>query len=187
MLPALPMLPTLIHRRVPSRPCKPGVNPVNCLATCHAATSSVLRPIPWLARPAKVTSTKYCHDAVADNEPDLIAQFAAVLAVGSHAVWEARHAMVADLYRALPESLRNRVTLMPDACTADIDAALHHGDAASLRALLAKLAAREGMIVSVTALPTGDHAIPLERLVIERAVSTNTAAAGGNASLMTMA
>jgi len=29
-------------------------------------------------------------------------------------------------------------------------------------------------------------AIPLERLVVERSLSINTAAAGGNASLMTM-
>ena len=35
-------------------------------------------------------------------------------------------------------------------------------------------------------LSSGDHQIALERLVIERAVSVNTAAAGGNASLMTI-
>jgi RHH-type proline utilization regulon transcriptional repressor/proline dehydrogenase/delta 1-pyrroline-5-carboxylate dehydrogenase len=42
------------------------------------------------------------------------------------------------------------------------------------------------MIVSITALAPGDHAIALERLVQERVLSVNTAAAGGNASLMTM-
>jgi len=124
---------------------------------------------------------------IAGREDDLIAQFAAVLAVGSHAVWDGANAMAVALHCALPESLRSHVTLSPDAVNADVDAALHHGDQASLRALLAKLAAREGMIVSVTAMEPGDHAIALERLVIERAVSTNTAAAGGNASLMTMA
>jgi len=41
--------------------------------------------------------------------------------------------------------------------------------------------------VGVTALPEGESGIPLERLVVERALSVNTAAAGGNASLMTMA
>jgi len=107
--------------------------------------------------------------------------------VGSHAVWDASSARVVELHRILPDALRSHVTLVQDGLAADIDAALHHGDQASLRALLAKLAAREGMIVSVTALSEGDHNIPLERLVIERAVSTNTAAAGGNASLMTMA
>ena len=32
----------------------------------------------------------------------------------------------------------------------------------------------------------GDHAIALERLVHERSLSINTAAAGGNATLMTI-
>jgi RHH-type proline utilization regulon transcriptional repressor/proline dehydrogenase/delta 1-pyrroline-5-carboxylate dehydrogenase len=49
------------------------------------------------------------------------------------------------------------------------------------------LAGREGPVVSVERLAPGDPAVPLERLVVERSVSINTAAAGGNASLMTMA
>ena len=48
------------------------------------------------------------------------------------------------------------------------------------------LTTRPGPIVTLTALPPSDTAIPLERLLNERAVSVNTAAAGGNASLMTM-
>ena len=55
-----------------------------------------------------------------------------------------------------------------------------------LQAVLAAIAARPGPIVGVTALALGDTAIPLERLVVERSLSINTAAAGGNASLMTM-
>ena len=43
------------------------------------------------------------------------------------------------------------------------------------------------LLVGLTALPPGSTELPLERLVIERAVSINTTAAGGNASLMTMA
>ena len=39
--------------------------------------------------------------------------------------------------------------------------------------------------MGITHLKT-DEQIPLERLVIERAISVNTAAAGGNASLMTL-
>ena len=41
-------------------------------------------------------------------------------------------------------------------------------------------------IVSLTGLTPGDARVPLERLVIERSLSINTAAAGGNASLMTI-
>jgi RHH-type proline utilization regulon transcriptional repressor/proline dehydrogenase/delta 1-pyrroline-5-carboxylate dehydrogenase len=48
-------------------------------------------------------------------------------------------------------------------------------------------ARHEGPVVSVERLAPGDPAVPLERLVVERSVSINTAAAGGNASLMTMA
>jgi RHH-type proline utilization regulon transcriptional repressor/proline dehydrogenase/delta 1-pyrroline-5-carboxylate dehydrogenase len=40
--------------------------------------------------------------------------------------------------------------------------------------------------VALIALEPGDPAVPLERLVMERALSVNTAAAGGNASLMTL-
>jgi len=48
------------------------------------------------------------------------------------------------------------------------------------------LAQRPGPIVGVTAMQPGAVDIPLERLLIERALSVNTAAAGGNASLMTL-
>jgi RHH-type proline utilization regulon transcriptional repressor/proline dehydrogenase/delta 1-pyrroline-5-carboxylate dehydrogenase len=41
-------------------------------------------------------------------------------------------------------------------------------------------------VIPVERLAPGEDAIPLERLLTEKAVSINTAAAGGNASLMTM-
>ena len=49
------------------------------------------------------------------------------------------------------------------------------------------MALRPGAIVGVVGLQPGETHIPLERLVVERSLSINTAAAGGNASLMTMA
>lgn len=48
-----------------------------------------------------------------------------------------------------------------------------------------EIASRSGAIVGITHVEPNES-IPLERLVIERAISVNTAAAGGNASLMTM-
>ncbi len=57
---------------------------------------------------------------------------------------------------------------------------LFEGDAEALRALNRQLAARDGPIVPVY---TG---LPLEWLVRERSISTNTAAAGGNATLMSV-
>lgn len=65
----------------------------------------------------------------------------------------------------------------------EVDAVLFEGERAALLALQQVLAAREGKIVPVfTARPDG--AYPLEWLVLERSVSTNTTAAGGNANLM---
>ena len=55
-----------------------------------------------------------------------------------------------------------------------------------LQAVCTALTRRAGPIVGVTALQPGATDIPLERLLIERALSVNTAAAGGNASLMTI-
>ena len=66
------------------------------------------------------------------------------------------------------------------------DAALLHGSPEDALALAAQLAAQPGPIVTLTALPPGTTDVPLARLVTERSVSTNTAAAGGNASLMTL-
>jgi RHH-type proline utilization regulon transcriptional repressor/proline dehydrogenase/delta 1-pyrroline-5-carboxylate dehydrogenase len=54
----------------------------------------------------------------------------------------------------------------------------------ALLALLRRLAAREGAIVPV--IPGGAGGCDPLRLVEERVVSTNTAAAGGNASLMAL-
>nr|GFD58415.1 hypothetical protein [Tanacetum cinerariifolium] len=67
-----------------------------------------------------------------------------------------------------------------------IDAVLHHGDSDQLRAICEQVALRSGAIVGVHGLSKGETGIALERLVIERALSVNTAAAGGNASLMTI-
>ncbi len=50
----------------------------------------------------------------------------------------------------------------------------------------ASLAARPGPIVGVQRLTPGASEIHLERLLVERSLSINTAAAGGNASLMTI-
>jgi RHH-type proline utilization regulon transcriptional repressor/proline dehydrogenase/delta 1-pyrroline-5-carboxylate dehydrogenase len=68
-----------------------------------------------------------------------------------------------------------------------LDAVLFTGPADSLRALLAQLAQRPGPIVNVYVLDAADATPPAEALWAERSVSTNTAAAGGNASLMMLA
>ena len=92
------------------------------------------------------------------------------------------------LAAALPEAVREQLTLAQDwaSATVHFDALLHHGDAASRLALGRQMAERAGPIVGIVALEAGCHDIPLERLVVERSISINTAAAGGNASLMSI-
>ncbi|WP_068829329.1 trifunctional transcriptional regulator/proline dehydrogenase/L-glutamate gamma-semialdehyde dehydrogenase [Pseudomonas sp. BMS12] len=122
---------------------------------------------------------------LADERSDLLAQLAATLAVGSHALWlESQRA----LYAELPKEVQKRIELVADWSTVDaeFDAILHHGDSDQLREVCQLAAQRKGAIVSVHGLNKGESDIPLERLLIEHALSVNTAAAGGNASLMTI-
>lgn len=123
---------------------------------------------------------------MAQSADDLLTQTAAVLATGGTALWPTAQA---GLRAQLPTLVQAQVTLqdgvLHDGSLA-LDAVLHHGECASLQAMCTALAQRAGPIVGVTALQPGAVDIPLERLLIERAISVNTAAAGGNASLMTM-
>lgn len=62
----------------------------------------------------------------------------------------------------------------------------HRGPPEALRAVGMQPAQRSRPLVGVEGLRPGERAIDLERLVIERLLSVNIAAAGGNASLMTI-
>lgn len=122
---------------------------------------------------------------LADERSDLLAQLAATLAVGSKAIWlESQRALHAEL----PKEVQKHIQLVADWNSIDVelDAILHHGDSDQLRAVSEQAAQRKGAIVGVHGLNKGETDIPLERLLIEHALSVNTAAAGGNASLMTI-
>jgi RHH-type proline utilization regulon transcriptional repressor/proline dehydrogenase/delta 1-pyrroline-5-carboxylate dehydrogenase len=123
-----------------------------------------------------------------EDEDDRLAQLAAVLAVGSRALWpespEAR-----ALHAALPAEVQQQIAFTPDwrgSDAAAFDAVLHHGSPDALRAVGEAVAARPGAIVGVQGLAPGETAIVLDRLLLERSLSVNTAAAGGNAHLMTI-
>ncbi|BCR25729.1 trifunctional transcriptional regulator/proline dehydrogenase/L-glutamate gamma-semialdehyde dehydrogenase [Aquipseudomonas alcaligenes] len=122
---------------------------------------------------------------LAEERSDLLAQLAATLAVGSHALLPERQR---ELLAALPKEVQKRIATVADwtAIDAEFDAILHHGDSDQLREVSQLAAQRKGAIVSVHGLNKGETDIPLERLLIEHALSVNTAAAGGNASLMTI-
>ena len=125
---------------------------------------------------------------VPHTEFGLLVQIGAALATGNRAA-----VFVAGDLRAvvagLPEGLRDRVTLVADRRAMAWAAVLFEGDADGLRALNREMAGMEGAIAPVfgvgcEALAMGAEDFPLVWLLRERSVSTNTAAAGGNASLM---
>ncbi|MCQ8240164.1 trifunctional transcriptional regulator/proline dehydrogenase/L-glutamate gamma-semialdehyde dehydrogenase [Rhizosaccharibacter radicis] len=123
-----------------------------------------------------------CLPATADGA---LFQVMAALATGNRAV------LPPDRLRALeeaglPEPLRGR--LMPESDGMAVSAVLFEGDGDALRAVNQRMAAGDGAVVSVHHLgPATDMgAWPMEWLMLERTVSVNTAAAGGNASLMSI-
>lgn len=122
---------------------------------------------------------------LAGNDSDRLTQLAAVLAVGSRAIWPLESE---SLWRKLPAQVQSRVALASVWSDVNLyfDAVLLHGTEADLARVQSALSDREGPVISVERLSPGETSIPLERLVVERALSINTAAAGGNASLMTI-
>ncbi len=77
-----------------------------------------------------------------------------------------------------------------DVDSAAFEAVLFEGDGDALGALNRRIAERPGAILSVQGLTSdallAEHSYALDRLLTERSVSVNTAAAGGNANLMTI-
>jgi len=124
---------------------------------------------------------------LAGEERDLLAQLAVVLSVGSRAVWKDSPAISAMRER-LPEPVRDAIRLVAFPFSGDVhfDAILHHGNAGEGLEIVRQAVEREGPIVSVHSFAPGERDVPLERILVERVVSVNTAAAGGNASLMTV-
>jgi len=83
--------------------------------------------------------------------------------------------------------VRERVSTVADPPRAPIDAALIEASVERAADWSRRLAARAGPIVALHVLPADRAgAFEIERLMIERTLSVNTAAAGGNASLMTI-
>jgi RHH-type transcriptional regulator, proline utilization regulon repressor / proline dehydrogenase / delta 1-pyrroline-5-carboxylate dehydrogenase len=123
---------------------------------------------------------------LARNDADRLVQLAAVLAVGSRAIWPAQESQA--LLQRLPSIVQAHIAWARDWTAPEVsfDAVLLHGSLQELASVQQQLSQRDGPVVSVERLAPGDTAVPLERLVIERALSINTAAAGGNASLMTI-
>jgi RHH-type proline utilization regulon transcriptional repressor/proline dehydrogenase/delta 1-pyrroline-5-carboxylate dehydrogenase len=122
---------------------------------------------------------------LADNQQDTLVQLAAVTSVGSQVLWP-DDPLHRQLHTRLPNAVKARISLSKSPLSVDFDAVIYHGDADQLRDLCKQIAARDGAIVSVQGFSRGATDLQLERLLIERSLSVNTAAAGGNASLMTI-
>jgi RHH-type proline utilization regulon transcriptional repressor/proline dehydrogenase/delta 1-pyrroline-5-carboxylate dehydrogenase len=121
---------------------------------------------------------------IAEDRMGLFRQLAAVLATGNRAVLPGGD-LTRDVYLQLPGALHAAVKLRGragDWRTGEFDAVLFDGAAEYADTVRQKLAARDGALVPLIVVEDGRY--PLERLVVERAVSINTAAAGGNATLM---
>ena len=85
--------------------------------------------------------------------------------------------------RAMPPTLATWVRCAAAGEAATAAAVLAEGDAARLLPTQAALAARPGSIIPLI-VPERSGAYRLDMLLLERSISTNLAAAGGNASLM---
>ncbi|MBS7542675.1 trifunctional transcriptional regulator/proline dehydrogenase/L-glutamate gamma-semialdehyde dehydrogenase [Ancylobacter oerskovii] len=121
---------------------------------------------------------------LAQTEAGLAVQVCSALATGNRVL------IGSATLPALPQALKRLVAATDDLGAARFDAVLFEGDGDALRALNEQVAGREGPIVLVHGLTPDDLArgagYPLDLLVEERSISTNTAAAGGNASLMSI-
>jgi RHH-type proline utilization regulon transcriptional repressor/proline dehydrogenase/delta 1-pyrroline-5-carboxylate dehydrogenase len=113
-------------------------------------------------------------------------QLGAALATGNRALFEEASPLRA-LAGRLPEAVRGQIEFTADRCAARFDVVLHDGSEADAVELRRELARREGPIVALLRpQPQPQRAWDPMRLVCERSLSVNTAAAGGNASLMTL-
>lgn len=153
----------------------------------HIAQAGTLRVLPGPTGERNSYELLARQDilCLANNEQDLLVQLAAVLSVGATALWSDEYA---KLRSELPDIIQQHVKFIADwkKPESHYDAVLYHGDCDQLAEVCRIVANRKGAIVSVHGLAQGETNIPLERLLIERSISVNTAAAGGNASLMTI-
>jgi len=157
-----------------------------------------LRSPMTLAGPTGERNT-YCVEprgtvlCVAATEQGAKAQWTVAQATGNRVLWQDSPASRAWM-AGLPAAERAAQAVIDGNAIGEqdgIDAVLFEGDGDALREFNQRMARRAGPIVPLLGLTSDDIATgracyAAERLVLERSVSVNTAAAGGNASLMTV-
>ncbi len=129
---------------------------------------------------------------VAATEIGAIVQLTTAFATGNRALLAGGTAADA-VWETIPAGLKDQVERVGNRAAEwppVIGAVLFEGDSDALRRLNIEVAERPGALVSVQGLSSEAIAVGqdyvLDRLLAERSVSVNTAAAGGNANLMTI-
>ncbi len=123
--------------------------------------------------------------SITDQKNALLQHIATIFALGSTPVILQDHPALPGLLQKFSPALKQALKIITSIQDDAFDAVLYQGDTSTLLQLQQHIAQRQGAIVGIT-LTHPNQAISLDRLMIERAVSINTTAAGGNASLMTM-
>ena len=123
--------------------------------------------------------------ALATDPTGLLIQVGAILATGNVAVVERAPASALS---GLPADVAAQVVVVSDwRATEDLRGVLFEGEPDALIALAREVARRDGPILSIGAARSAERDdYELTRLLEECSISTNTAAAGGNASLMSI-
>jgi RHH-type proline utilization regulon transcriptional repressor/proline dehydrogenase/delta 1-pyrroline-5-carboxylate dehydrogenase len=157
------------------------------MASLSPAGSTVTLPGPTGESNSYTVLPREAILCLASTERDLLAQLALVLAIGASALWP-KGVLAQSTLKHLPSPVKNAVRLIDDWTAANgvFDAVIQHGPPQERIDVARKIAAREGPIVTVHSFDPGEPPFAVERLLVERVVSVNTAAAGGNASLMTV-
>ena len=120
----------------------------------------------------------------------MLVQVGAILATGNTAVIQASSKARAAL-NSLPADILARIVIVEQIDeAANLRGLLFEGEETDLLALTGRVAERKGPIIQIQSLTparmvAGDD-YDLARLLEECSISTNTAAAGGNASLMSL-
>ncbi len=185
----------------------PGVDALLARAACDAALTSSRQGASWLLPGPTGESNRYRLLprgpvwAMPRTPLGLVHQLAAALASGNPchvvlaqdnqgcaAAWEALATALGEAGR--PWLQRADAAGLQDA-SQPVAALLFEGDGDALLQVGTLVAAREGALVRVESRSSDElaagHGYDLAALVHEQSISTNTAAAGGNAQLMTMA
>ncbi|MEZ5606396.1 MAG: trifunctional transcriptional regulator/proline dehydrogenase/L-glutamate gamma-semialdehyde dehydrogenase [Burkholderiaceae bacterium] len=188
-------------------PSLPGVEPAQGRAIIDAALAAARAGASWLMPGPTGESNRYRLLprgpvwALPCTPLGLLHQVVASLASGNpcHVLLPEADAGCAALWQALRAAAGDEADAwLPSAQGTSLDdaaspmaAVLFEGDGDALLALAARVAAREGAIVRVESRSSDEllagQGYDQAALVHEQSISTNTAAAGGNAQLMTMA